>query len=275
MTRHVRLADRGRDASTAGDDRRACVRHPHGLRPRPGRPRQLGRVQLRDRHHRQDRARPTSGAHPHPEPVERQRDRRPRAARPATPPRGNSNVTAAEYSSVRRRRRRHAMTRQPTAPTVSLSATIPAGSRAGTTSVRSTPRTAAGNWGADATITLTVDSTGPVDRRAWPPTRARTTAATARAAATPSVRVTATFSDAAPAAARSPPARASSTRAGANGTGFPFTATDGVFNTADRGRLCRHPADTINAARARATTHLRPRQGRRRQLGRDRVDSPT
>ncbi len=67
---------------------------------------------------------------------------------------------------------------------------------------------------------------------------------------TPAVRVTASFDDtSAPATAPSPRARASSTPLGADGTGFPFAASDGVFNAVTRTapRTSRCPRSTCSA----------------------------
>jgi len=149
---------------------------------------------------------------------------------------GNGNVVAAEYfiGTPGADGTGGVVTRNMTAPTVSLSATIPAG-QSGVVSVHA--QDAAGNWGPFATITLTIDNAGP---------------ATSGVAASPNpsgnrlVRVTATFDDTASGGSTIATGEGFIGTAGANGTGFPFVATDGVFNEVNDPGYADIPLTTIN-----------------------------
>ena len=145
---------------------------------------------------------------------------------------GNSNVTAAEYAidggtAV-------AMTLNRVAPTVSLTGTIAAATVNGLTegahvvSVRN--QDAAGNWGAAVSVTLTVDKTGPVTMSVTINPPLANNGKLGQGSSNPSVRVSATFADAATTVAAAEGFIDNAN--GANGTGFSFTATDGVFNAA-------------------------------------------
>jgi FtsP/CotA-like multicopper oxidase with cupredoxin domain len=170
---------------------------------------------------------------------------------------GNSNVTAAEYfidvatptagSGV-------AMTLNTTAPVVSLTATIPAatvfalGDGAHTISVHS--RDALGNWGAAyAAITLTVDKTGPATSSvaaAPNPSNGKI----GQSSSNPAVRITASFDDTLSGGSPIAAAEGFIDTAGANGAGFPFAATDGVFNAVSETGYADIPLTTINALSA-------------------------
>ncbi len=156
---------------------------------------------------------------------------------------GGSNVTAAEYTITNQATNTIVpcilpstyacpLATNKTAPTVSLTGTIAQAAisvlndGSYTVSVRS--QDAAGNWGLPAATSLAIDRIGPV-----------TTNVTANpnpnngtlgiSSSNPSVRVSATFADADSSVVAG---EGFIDAAGANGTGFPFVATDGVFNAA-------------------------------------------
>jgi len=156
---------------------------------------------------------------------------------------GNHNVTAAEYTIDGGSA--SPMNLNITAPTVSITATISASTVFGlangphTVAVRS--QDAVGNWGVAATVTLNVNKAGP---------------ATSSVSANPSanngsygqpglasVRVSATFTSAGGTIASG---EGFIDSVGANGTGFQFTATDGVFNAASEIGYADIPLTTIN-----------------------------
>lgn len=161
---------------------------------------------------------------------------------------GNSNVTAAEYSIDGGTAA--PMTLNKVAPTVSLTATISAvtvnglSNGAHTVAVRS--QDAAGNWGTAVSATLTVDSSGPA-----------TSGVTANPnpnngtrgfnSSNPSVRVTASFDDTASGGSTIAAGEGFIDTVGANGSGFPVTATDGVFNGVSEAGYVDIPLTTINA----------------------------
>ncbi len=155
---------------------------------------------------------------------------------------GNANVVAAEYTidggtAV-------PMTLNTTAPTVSLTATIPAGLAAGAHPVTVRSQDAALNWGAPATITLTVvTATGPTTSNVSA-TPAANNGSYGQSSSSLSVRVRATFTD--PVATITAGEGFIDT-VGASGTGFPFTPTDGVFNALSEAGYADIPLATINA----------------------------
>ncbi len=154
---------------------------------------------------------------------------------------GNSNVTAAEYNidggaAV-------PMIRNTTAPTVSLTATIPAGLGAGDHPVTVRSQDAAGNWGATASITLTVvPATGPTTSGVAANPSANN-GAYGQSSSNPSVRVTATFTDTGSTVAAG---EGFIDAVGSPGTGFPFVANDGVFNALSESGYADIPLATIN-----------------------------
>ena len=145
---------------------------------------------------------------------------------------GNGNVTAAEYAIDGGTPVAMALNR--VAPTVSLTGTIAAATVFGltegahTVSVRS--QDAAGNWGAAASVTLTVDRTGPATTNVTINPPLANNGKLGQGTGNPSVRVTATFVDATTTVAAGE--GFIDNASGADGTGFTFTATDGVFNAA-------------------------------------------
>ena len=155
---------------------------------------------------------------------------------------GNSNVVAAEYfiGSPGANGSGAAMTLNTTAPVVALTATIPAGP-GGVVSVHA--KDAAGNWGPYATITLTVDTTGPTTSSvvANPNPNNGTLGVSSSNAA---VRVSASFSDTLGTVAS---AEGFIDTVGADGAGFPLVASDGVFNAATENGYADIPLTTINA----------------------------
>jgi FtsP/CotA-like multicopper oxidase with cupredoxin domain len=158
---------------------------------------------------------------------------------------GNGNVTAAEYFLGAPGANGTGVTvaRNLTAATVSLSATIPAGP-GGVISVHA--RDAAGNWGPFATITRVVDGTGPTTSSivANP---AANNGSLGQSSSNPTVRVTASFSDVASGGSTIATGEGFIDNAlGANGTGFPFSAADGVFNTVAESGYADIPLTTIN-----------------------------
>ena len=160
---------------------------------------------------------------------------------------GNSNVTAAEYTIDGTGTT--AMTLNKVVPTVSLTATIPASAvnalteGAHTVAVRS--QDAAGNWGAAVSISLTVDKTGPATSSvaANPPSSNGTTG---QSSSNPTIRVTASVSDAASGNLKVAGAEGFIDTIGANGSGFAFVAVDGVFSSATEAVYVDIPLSTIN-----------------------------
>ncbi|MCJ7710826.1 MAG: hypothetical protein MUQ32_08335, partial [Chloroflexi bacterium] len=157
---------------------------------------------------------------------------------------GGGNVVAAEYfiGAPGTTGTGATVIRNNTAPTVSLAATIPAGS-SGVISVHA--QDAAGNWGPYATITLIVDSAGPSTSgvTASPNPNNGTLGVSG---GNPSVRVVATFDDTASGATTIATGEGFIDTVGANGTGFPFVASDGAFNTAREAGYADVPLTTIN-----------------------------
>jgi len=156
-------------------------------------------------------------------------------------------VTAAEYTIDGTGTT--AMTLNKVVPTVSLTATIPASAvnalteGAHTVAVRS--QDAAGNWGAAVSISLTVDKTGPATSSvaANPPSSNGTTG---QSSSNPTIRVTASVSDAASGNLKVAGAEGFIDTIGANGSGFAFVAVDGVFSSATEAVYVDIPLSTIN-----------------------------
>ncbi len=155
---------------------------------------------------------------------------------------GNANVVAAEYTidggpAV-------PMTLNTSAPTVGLTATIPAGLAAGAHPVTVRSQDAALNWGATAAITLNVvTATGPTTS-AVSANPAANNGTYGQSSSNLSVRVRATFTD--PVATITAGEGFIDT-VGAPGTGFPFTPTDGVFNALGEAGYADIPLTTINS----------------------------
>ncbi len=159
---------------------------------------------------------------------------------------GNHNVVAAEYflgapgadgsGSV--------VTLNKIAPIVSLTATIPAPGSSAVVSVHA--RDSAGNWGPFTTISLTVDSAGPTTSSvaANPPAN---NGSYGQSSTLNSVRVTAMISDAGSGGARVVAGEGFIDGAVVNGTGFPFSPVDGVFDSTTETVSADIPLTTINA----------------------------
>ena len=156
---------------------------------------------------------------------------------------GGSNIAAAEYTidggtAV-------PMTVNIAAPIASLDATISAATvnalAEGTHVVAIRSQDAVGNWGALTTINLIVDKTGP--------TTSTVTAApnpnngqVGFNTTTPAVRVTASFADT---IANINAGEGFIDTVGADGTGFPFAASDGSFNSQSETGFADIPLTTI------------------------------
>jgi len=163
---------------------------------------------------------------------------------------GNTDVVAAEYTIDGGPASPMALNQ--VAPVVSLTATIPAAtmqalSEGGhTLAIRS--QDALGNWGADATATLAIDKSGPVASNvsAYPNPNNGTLGVNP---ITPSVRVDVTLDDPLVSGVNSSVNRAEGfiDTVGATGTGFPFTPSDGAYNSAHELAYAFIPLSTVNA----------------------------
>lgn len=161
---------------------------------------------------------------------------------------GNNNVVASEYfiDTSGDPGTGSSMTVTPSAPVTNLTATISAATVGGlsegahTVSVRS--QDALGNWGALSTITLTVDKTGPVTSNlsSNPPT---TNGVQGYNSNTPAVRIIGSFNDT---LSKVSGAEGFIDSVGANGTGFLFIASNGVFNSSTESGYSDIPLTTIN-----------------------------
>lgn len=166
---------------------------------------------------------------------------------------GGSNVTAAEYfiDAVTANGSGVAMSLNKTAPVVSLTATILASNvnllANGPHTIYVHSRDAALNWGAPATATLTVDKAGPATSGVAANPSANN-GSYGQSSSNPSVRVTATFNDTGLGGSTIATGEGFIDPVGtpANGTGFPFVATDGVFNAVSETGYADIPLTTIN-----------------------------
>ncbi len=140
-----------------------------------------------------------------------------------------------------------------TAPTVSITATIPSGLSAGGHTVAVSATDAAGNIGPAANITLTVDAGGPPDhgRHGEPCGQQREPRPEQWQSVGPhhGIRVRRRFRRLAVKAAEG-----FIDSVGALGTGFPFTAADGSFNAPTEAVRADIPLATINALASGAHT---------------------
>ncbi len=158
---------------------------------------------------------------------------------------GNSNIMAAEYfvDAQGADGTGEPMTVNQTAPIASLTATIPSGLVEGTHTVYVHSQDAFGHWGPAATIDLIVTQTGP--------TTSVVTVAPSPNNGTlpinpnqPSVRVDATITTVAPSTVKA--AEGFIDTVGTDGTGFPMTPRDGLFNSALEKAYAFIPLTTIN-----------------------------
>jgi hypothetical protein len=157
---------------------------------------------------------------------------------------GGSNITQAEYfvGATGANGSGTAMSVNAVSPTASLDATIAAPVTGGVVSVHS--RDDKGNWGPFATITLSVIGTGPVVSNvgATPnPNNGTVPLSTSQAV----VRVTATLTGGGTTTVSG--AEGFIDTVGAVGTGFPFVASDGVWNTNVEAGYVDIPLVNINA----------------------------
>jgi Multicopper oxidase len=157
---------------------------------------------------------------------------------------GNSNVTAAEWfiGTPGADGSGNPMNLNKTAPIVSLTGTIPTG-QSGVISVHA--RDAAGNWGAFATITLSIDAAGPATTGVAANPSANN-GSYGQSSSNASVRVSATFDDSASGNSAIAAGEGFIDTVGADGAGFPFAATDGVFNAPSETGYADIPLTTIN-----------------------------
>ena len=158
---------------------------------------------------------------------------------------GGATVVAAEYTvdagpAV-------AMTVNSPSVVASLDAILPASTvaalAAGDHDVAIRSQDFSGNWGAPVTVVLRVDRTGPTTSNvtANPPA---TNGTTGLSPSQPVVRITATVADA---VSRPIAAEGFIDIAGANGTGFPLSATDGTWNSSTESARADIPLTTINS----------------------------
>jgi hypothetical protein len=159
---------------------------------------------------------------------------------------GNNNVTAAEYflGGTGADGTGTNVSLNKLASTVSLSATIPG--QASSTVVWVHARDALGNWGAFASIALTVDAAGPATSSlsAAPPAN---NGSYGFNSSSPFVRVTATVSDTATGNANVSAAEGFiDGLTWPDGTGFPFLPVDGTFNSSSEVVYSEIPLSTIN-----------------------------
>ena len=181
---------------------------------------------------------------------------------------GNNNVVDAEYfigaPGVDGSGTHLALNK--VASVVSMTATIPA--QASTVNVSVHARDAAGNRGAYATATLTIDGAGPAVT-GLAPHRRPTTEPTVRRPATRRSGSRPPSSDVASGGSRIATGEGFIDGAVVNGAGFPFSGAT-ARQLVDRARLCGRPPHDDQRPGQRQPHDPGPRQGRGRQLGRRR-----
>ncbi len=157
---------------------------------------------------------------------------------------GSTNIAAAEYTLDGGAAA--AMNVNVTAPVANITATIPAATvnalteGAHTVSVRSQDEL--GNWGSPATISLIVDKTGAVTNTVTAAPNP-TNGVIGYNASTLAVRVTAGLSDSLSTVSA---AEGFIDTVGADGSGFPLIASDGVFNSATENAYADVPLNQIS-----------------------------
>ena len=164
---------------------------------------------------------------------------------------GNNNVTAAQYTIDGGPPL--PMNVNVTAPTVSITATIPSGLAPGSYTIAVRATDAAMNLGPATSITLTVDGGGPLTTLVTA-TPAANNGSLGQSSGNPSVRITAHVSDADSGGSQVKAAEGFIDTVGAVGTGFPFTAADGSFNATIEDVRADIPLATINALTSGAHT---------------------
>ncbi len=160
---------------------------------------------------------------------------------------GGSNVTAAEYwvdSGV------HVAVPVGTPAVLkTLTITIPSGLSAGTHTAHVRGQDALGNWGAEATASLVIDTAGPLVTSVsatYNPNNGTKPLNTSVQA----VRVTASFSDVSTGGSKLSGAEGFIDAPGATGSGFAFVANDGIFNSPAENGFADVPLVVINALSA-------------------------
>lgn len=163
---------------------------------------------------------------------------------------GNHNINAAEYwidpvGTPANGTGTFVSVTSP-APVKILNVGLPSGLSAGTHVISVHSQDALGNWGSSATINLVVDQTGPT-----------TTGVTASPnpnnglmafnTTVQAVRVTASFSDVSSGGSNIAAAEGFIDTIGATGTGFAFSATDGLFNSSNENGYADIPLAVVNA----------------------------
>jgi FtsP/CotA-like multicopper oxidase with cupredoxin domain len=137
-----------------------------------------------------------------------------------------------------------AMTAGPVSDVTSFTATLPPGLASGDHAVAVRAQDALGTWGPLATTTLHVDRSGPaVSGVAAVP--AATNGTQSFAPGNPSIRVTATVSDAGAGGSRVAAAEGFVDTAGASGTGFQLLPADGLFDEPEEAVFADVPLATV------------------------------
>jgi len=157
---------------------------------------------------------------------------------------GNSNIMEAEYfvGATGANGDGVAMAVNYQSPIASITATIPDGTT-GVVSVHALD--AAGNWGGYTTITIASDGAGPTTTGVSASPNPNNGALGINSS-TPAVRVTASFDDASFGGSTIAAGEGFIDSLGTNGTGFPFAASDGVFNAVAENGTADIPLTTIN-----------------------------
>ena len=157
---------------------------------------------------------------------------------------GNHNITAAEYSIDAGAPQSITVSSPAPVKTLNIGLLPPFSAGTHTVSVRS--QDALGNWGSSAEINLVVDQAGPATTlvTASPNTNNGLMAFNTTVQA---VRVTANFSDIASGGSNIAAAEGFIDTIGATGTGFAFSATDGLFNSSSENGYADIPLAVVNA----------------------------
>jgi len=162
---------------------------------------------------------------------------------------GGSNIAGAEYwidaTGTPSPGTGTSLTVNAAAPVAAISGTIGTatinGLSEGTRVVSIQSRDALGNRGAIATVNLVVDRTGPTTSSVVA-TPGTTNGEVGFNSTTPAVRISASFSDT---LTNISTAEGFIDTVGTNGTGFTFTATDGLFNSPTEGGFADIPLTTV------------------------------
>lgn len=160
---------------------------------------------------------------------------------------GGSNVVAAEYflGTPGADGTGIPMAVNTAAPIAAVTATIPAASFAGSTTVHVHAQDSVGNWGPLATIDLVVDVTGPLTSGVVVDPTPNNGQLPVNSG-TQAVRVTATIDDTATGGSLLAGAEGFIDTVGAPGTGFFFGATDGSYDEVSETVVADIPLTTVN-----------------------------